>query len=43
MVLFLNLVAQRNTGQIDSTQFDTFMSNYSQTQVVVTFPEGSFP
>lgn len=42
MVLFLNLVAQRNAGPVDTTQFDAFMSNYSQTQVVVTFPEGSF-
>jgi hypothetical protein len=43
MILFLNLVAQRGSGPVNTTQFDSFMGNYSQQQVLVTFPEGVFP
>lgn len=38
MILFLNLLGLRSSAPIDSTEFDSFMTRYSKTQTLVTFP-----
>ncbi len=38
MILFLSLLGLRSSAPIDSTEFDSFMTRYSKTQTLVTFP-----
>lgn len=42
MILFVNLLAMRQAGPINTTNFDSFMSNYTSSQLIVTFPESTF-
>lgn len=42
MILFVNLLAVREAGAVNTTNFDAFMSNYTSSQLIVTFPESTF-